>query len=167
MDEVVIRRNPMFDRQDQVAWLPPLLFRLCLGVVFATHGWAKLGSLPETATYLHALGIGNSLFFAEVLGWSEFIGGTLLIVGLFTRLASIPLAVTMIVALLTAKAPEAAQFLHLLMMGEFLFLLALIDLMVTGAGRVSLDYLIWRGTADEDPIDRGTRVRIHHPAHGA
>jgi putative oxidoreductase len=45
-------------------------------------------------------------FHSVLVSWTELVGGALLLVGLFSRLAAAPLAVSMVVALITAKASE-------------------------------------------------------------
>jgi putative oxidoreductase len=71
---------------------------------------------------------------------SEFFGGIMLAVGLFTRFASIPLAITMAVAAFGAH--------HGQITGEgehaFLFLLIFVAFFFIGSGKWSIDYLLKR-----------------------
>jgi len=95
--------------------LPYLLFRLILAPVMIIAGYNKLAISGEADGFLNSLlaspdivqWFGNSewglgLPFPDLLaflaGWSEFLGGWFLLFGLFTRLVSIPLMFTMVVA---------------------------------------------------------------------
>ncbi|TMP88417.1 quinol oxidase [Pseudoalteromonas ruthenica] len=98
--------------------LPSLCMRLILAPVMIIAGFNKLNLANSDLAWSQRLladanviaWFGNSdwglgLPFAEVLaflaGWTEFLGGWLILVGLFTRLVSIPLMFTMIVAATT------------------------------------------------------------------
>ncbi|RZF80265.1 DoxX family protein [Pseudoalteromonas sp. CO325X] len=98
--------------------LPSLCMRLILAPVMIIAGFNKLNLANSDLAWSQRLladanviaWFGNSdwglgLPFAEVLaflaGWTEFLGGWLILVGLFTRLVSIPLMFTMVVAATT------------------------------------------------------------------
>src|SRR5882672_10449969 len=87
----------------RLAWLPPALARLALGVVFVQTGWGKLHSLDQVTAFFQSLGIPGAAVQAPFVAGVEFVGGLLLIAGLATRLAAVPLAGTMVVAILTAQ----------------------------------------------------------------
>ncbi|BDY04791.1 DoxX family protein [Ferrimonas sp. YFM] len=82
--------------------LAPLALRLYLAPVFIQAGYNKLSHFEDTAAWFGNPDWGLGLPFPEVMAalaaGTEFFGGILLIVGLFTRLISIPLMVTMLVA---------------------------------------------------------------------
>jgi putative oxidoreductase len=73
----------------------------------------------------------------------ELIGGSLIIVGLFTRFAALPLMATMVVAILTAKRPEIDGIRTLLAFDESVYFAGFLWLAVAGAGKASLDWLIF------------------------
>ena len=87
---------------------PPatLLIRLMAGGVFLWEGVMKF-------VFPHTLGVGRFLklgipapeFMAPFVGVMEIVGGTLLVVGLFTRLAALPLLIDMVVAIASTKIP--------------------------------------------------------------
>jgi uncharacterized membrane protein YphA (DoxX/SURF4 family) len=98
--------------------LPALLFRLILAPVMIIAGYNKLAISGDTNGFFNQFlasddvvqWFGNSdwglgLPFPDLLaflaGWSEFLGGWFLLIGLFTRLVSIPLMFTMVVAATT------------------------------------------------------------------
>jgi putative oxidoreductase len=95
--------------------LAPLIIRLIVGPVMIVAGFNKLGLSSPDATFLQSLladpsvvsWFGNSerglgLPFPDLMaflaGWSEFLGGWFIVLGLLTRFAAIPLMFTMIVA---------------------------------------------------------------------
>src|SRR5947208_12978887 len=88
---------------DRLSFLGPTLARLTLGLVFVGTGWGKLHSLDNVTAFFTELGIPAPGLNAAVASTAEFVCGALLLAGLFSRLASLPLIVTMIVAILTAK----------------------------------------------------------------
>lgn len=75
----------------------PLVLRLFAGIVFIFAGWGKLnGGVNGFSQMLSFLP--EPMFWAWLVTLVEFIGGILLILGLFVRWACIPLGITMIVA---------------------------------------------------------------------
>ena len=84
-----------------------LLMRGVLGTVFVFHGSQKLFGwfggygLQATAQWMESLGIPFGLVSAASAGSIEFFGGLLLFTGVATRLVSVPMAITMIVAAAT------------------------------------------------------------------
>lgn len=78
--------------------------RLMLGVVFTYHGAQKLFGLfgghgiEGFAGFLASLGMPLPTLNAYMAAGTEFLGGLLLIIGVGSRLASIPLTFTMLVA---------------------------------------------------------------------
>ena len=79
---------------------------------------------------------------------TELMGGALLLIGLLTRLATIPLIITMIVALLTALREKVTGLSELFSLSEALYIVLLVWLALEGAGRISIDELIRRRLSD-------------------
>lgn len=125
----------------KLSWLPPLLARIALGIIFAESGWGKLHNIDKVAEFFVELHIPAPVFQAHLVAYTELFGGILILIGLLTRIASIPLLITMVVAILTAKIEEITQASDLFAMSEFLYILLFIYLIIEGAGKVSLDYL--------------------------
>lgn len=88
----------------EVAQAPFLLvIRLYWGWAFATNGWGKLHRIDEIAKWFgDDLHIPAPLANAYAASLTELIGGSLLLLGLGGRVATIPLVVTMCVAYLTS-----------------------------------------------------------------
>jgi putative oxidoreductase len=128
---------------EKVQWVGPLLVRLSLGAVFITSGWGKLHNLGQVTGFFTELGIPFPGFNATLASSTELIGGVLILLGLFTRLAAIPLIFTMLVAIATAKRPEIDGVATLLGFIEFTYIAGFAWLLVSGAGRLSLDALLF------------------------
>ena len=93
----------LFHKLDKYRDIGLLILRVGLGVMFIWHGSAKLSRGPEYWTELgralNALGIYFApTFMGLIAALSEFLGGILLILGLFTRPACFFLVCTMAVA---------------------------------------------------------------------
>ncbi len=123
---------------------PTILIRLLVGVVFLSEGIQKF-LFPAT------LGVGRFLkigipapqFFAPFVGVVEIVCGTLLIIGLLTRLATIPLIIDISVAIITTKIPmlSTAGFWGLAheTRTDYCMLLGLVFLLLVGGGPFSID----------------------------
>lgn len=89
-------------RDNGSASLGLLLLRVMVGLVFVIHGGQKLFvfGLPRFASSLAQMGVPAPPAAAVVVTLVEFVGGALLIVGLFARPAAVLIAVDMLVAVL-------------------------------------------------------------------
>lgn len=134
-------RERLLERTKKVEWLGPALVRITLGVVFMTTGWGKLHSLDDVTKFFTELHIPAPHFQAGLVASTELFGGLLILVGLFTRLAALPLAFTMVVAILTAKRGDIDGLSTLLGFEEWSYLVMFLWLAVAGAGALSLDAL--------------------------
>jgi putative oxidoreductase len=139
---------------DRIAFLPPLLARITLGVLFASTGWGKVHNLEKVTGFFTELGIPMPGLNAVVVSFSELVCGALLVLGLASRLATIPLLVSMAVALLTAKRAEIHGLSDLFGTVEFTYLALLVYVAVSGPGSLSVDRLIARRLGLRDPEPR-------------
>lgn len=137
---------------DQLKPLGLLFLRVALGVIFIFHGYPKLfSSTQQTMGFFQHIGLPG--YFVFVAGVLEFFGGILLIIGLFTRLASFLLAGEMLIAMW--KAHEL--FAHPARVDNYQFPLACcagaFALATVGAGLISLDHILFRdrGRASRKP----------------
>ena len=126
----------------RLEWIPVLLARLAVGYEFAASGWGKLHRLDALAKEFASLGIPAPAANATLAASTEFIGGSLVLVGLGTRFAAAPLAFVMVVAIVTAKLGEVHDLLNFLYLSEPLFFVILVWLVFRGGGKASLDHLI-------------------------
>jgi putative oxidoreductase len=144
MNAIVDLGNKLLDFSRAFAWLPPLLARITVGWVFLQAGWGKIHNIDRVIGFFQSLGLPAPVFQAHLVAYTECIGGILLIVGLATRLASIPLAIIMIVALRTALAADASSFSALTGISEYLYIVLLVWLMIAGPGKIALDAVVAR-----------------------
>ena len=128
----------------RLSWFPPALTRLTLGVVFMGTGWGKLHSLDKVTEFFTQLHIPAPSFNAALVATSELVCGAFLLVGLFARLAAIPLIATMCVALATAKSGDIEGIRDLLGQQEFDYVVLLIWIVICGAGTLSADHALAR-----------------------
>ena len=129
---------------DKLAFLGPTLARLTVGLVFIGTGWGKLHSIPDVTSFFGDLGIPAPGFSARLTAGTELIGGLLVLLGLGTRLASLPLAFTMVIAIVTAKRASIDSITALVGFEEWSYLVFFIWIAVAGAGPLSLDALVTR-----------------------
>lgn len=118
--------------------------RIALGVIFLAHGSQKLfgwfgghGLTGTAAFFAVKLGLTPGMPWALLAGIGEFGGGLLLLVGLFTRLGALAIAIVMLVAIFkvhwgTFFMPAGAEF-------AFSLLCSALALLIAGGGKFSLD----------------------------
>jgi putative oxidoreductase len=131
------------------SWLPPLAARVTVGWVFLWSGWGKLNDIPTVIDNFVGWGIPFTHILAPFVSLVEFVGGLLLLLGLFTRLAAVPLIVVMIVAILTAKWDEVDSLETLLGFDEVAYLALFLWLAIAGPGPVSIDSVLQRSSSQE------------------
>ena len=129
---------------NRLQWLPPTVARLTLGWVFFQSGWGKLHNLPRVIDYFASLGIPAPQIQAPFSASMELVCGSLLLLGLATRLASLPLIAIMAVAIATAKMPDIHSLSDLFGTEEYLYIALLLWLGAFGGGPISLDRFVWR-----------------------
>src|SRR5271167_4743859 len=121
-----------------------LLIRVLVGWVFLSEGIQKFLFPAQLGVgRFEKIGIPSPHFMASFVGTVEIVCGALLLVGLLTRLAVIPLLGVILVAIATTKIPMLAKSGVWAMLHEartdFSMLLGLVFLLITGAGTLSLD----------------------------
>ena len=115
-----------------------LIVRLCTGVLIIPYGYDKLIHFAEKKdSFTNFMGIGSPLSLALVI-FAEFFCGMFIILGLFTRLAAIPLIIAMSVVVVKVN--------HLNIFGKnehaAFFLACFLAIFLCGPGKVSADGLI-------------------------
>jgi len=123
-------------------WLAPLLARITVGWVFVSTGWGKLHNLQKIIDYFTDLGIPYPQYQAPFASANEFVCGLLVLVGLATRIAAIPLIVVMFVAIRTAQWQNIDSLASLLGLTEWAYIAIFAWLALAGPGPISLDRLI-------------------------
>ena len=120
-----------------------LLLRLIVGIAFIIHGWGKIqspfGWMPPEA------GVPGVLQFLAAI--SEFGGGIALIIGLLTRLASLGLAFTMLIATLMHALVKGDPFVSMTGGSSFEPALGYLGMAILfiamGPGKFALDKMIF------------------------
>jgi putative oxidoreductase len=140
---LVDRVQAVLSRLEGAQWIPQLLTRLFVGYFFFETGWSKVHDLDAMAQRFAGWGIPFPAFNAALSGYTELIGGALILIGLFTRLAAIPLFINMVVAILTVKMKKVTGLDDFVELDEPLYALAFLWLFFSGPGWVSLDHLLW------------------------
>ena len=126
---------------------PVILIRLMVGSVFLSEGIQKfLFSGARGVGRFVDIGIPLPEITAPFVGSVEIVCGVLILLGLFTRLAAIPLITIMVVAISTTKIPilidKGFWAMAHAARTDFSMLLGSIFLLLTGAGKLSLDQKI-------------------------
>lgn len=124
------------DLSPRLGHLALLLFRLSAGALMLTHGFPKFQRLlsGEEIKFADPYGLGVEVSFVLVV-FAEFVCSILVMVGLATRLAVIPLIITMITAVIFAHANDPFGVKE----KPLLFIVIFGLLLVFGSGRYSVD----------------------------
>ena len=123
-----------------------ILIRLMVGAVFLSEGIQKfLFADTLGAGRFAKIGLPNPEFLGPFVGSFEIVCGFLILIGLLTRLVSIPLIIIMFVAIATTKSEVLAEKGFWEMMHgsrtDWAMLLGSIFLLIKGGGRWSIDSL--------------------------
>jgi len=123
-----------------------LIIRLYWGWQFFLTGKGKLTHLDKVAGFFANLHIPFPKFNAALTGSVECTCGLLLLLGLGSRIATVPLLVVLIVAYLTADFDKVQHIFSnpdgFLSATPFLFMLAVVIVLIFGPGTFSLDALV-------------------------
>ena len=125
-----------------------LVLRLGVGAMMAFgHGWGKLATFADKMdSFPDPLGVGSSTSLAMAVA-AEFFCSLALMAGFLTRLAAVPLIVTMTVAAVVIHGGDPWGKKEL----AVLYLLSYTVLLLCGPGRFSVDSMLLRGAARTAP----------------
>ena len=117
-----------------------LILRVGISLLMLTHGYAKLeGLLAGDHSFADPIGIGEELsLYLTIL--AEFVCSILVILGLVTRAALIPLIITMIVVFFIVHGPDPLDKKE----HALSFLIVYVTLFLTGPGKISVDSSLYR-----------------------
>jgi len=133
----------------------PIPLRLIVGLGFMQHGYAKLARGPDAfAGVLGALGVPAPHFMAWSTILTELLGGLAILLGAFVTLASVPMAVLLLVAIFTVHLPYGFSSIKLIAVTadgaqfgkpgyecDLLYLACLATLVMAGTGPLAIDNL--------------------------
>lgn len=116
-----------------------LWLRIMMGLTIAWIGYGKVfgGAVTQLTEGVRALGFPAPALFAWLAALSEFAGGLLIALGLGTRVAAVFVFITMSVAFFGAHAADPFH----VKLPAYLYGIIAVALVLTGAGRFSLDAL--------------------------
>ena len=119
-----------------------LILRIGFGcLIMFNHGWMKLSSFDQmNGKFMEFMGLSSSTSLTMAI-FAEFFCAFLLIMGLFSRLATIPLIITMIIALKVKNFQIFGANNNEL---ALLFLIGFISIFLLGSGKYSLDGMIYK-----------------------
>ena len=129
------------------------MIRIIVGLVFLSEGIQKFLYPAELGVgRFTKIGIPSPDIMAPFVGVCETVCGALIVIGLITRLAAIPMVVNMIVAILTTKIPILMNAGFWAMTHEtrtdFAMLLGAIFLLIVGAGSWSVDARLMKNLSE-------------------
>lgn len=122
--------------------LPLLFFRLILAYGFWGPATMKWNNIESVAEWFGSIGIPMPTLNAYMAASTEIAGVFLLTLGLATRIISIPLIITMLVAIVTVHLGNGFEASDNGFEIPLYYILMLFALFVNGAGKISLDNLI-------------------------
>jgi putative oxidoreductase len=155
----------------QVKQWAAIPLRLIVGYGFMAHGYAKIVKGPDHFfAILHALGVPAP----QLMGWAtigvELFGGLAILTGALVALASVPMAVTLLVAMFTVHLPYGFSSIKLQAVTnagpqfgqpgyelDLIYLACLAALVLGGSGPLAVDGLLFR---------RSRTVCTNEPARG-
>ncbi len=124
-----------------------ILIRFMVGAVFLSEGIQKfLFPAIRGAGRFEKIGLPSPEFLGTFVGAFEIVCGALILIGLLTRLASIPTLIIMLVAIITTKTDVLANEGFWAMMHgsrtDWAMLLGSLFLIIKGGGKFSVDWLL-------------------------
>ena len=115
-----------------------LVLRVAICAMMLTHGLHKLSQFSVMSQHFDPIGIGGPLSLSLVI-FAELFCSIAVLLGLFTRLAAIPLIIAMCVAV-HVHAGQAFAAMEL----ALLYLTFFTAILIMGPGRFSIDRLLWK-----------------------
>jgi putative oxidoreductase len=134
----------MFDNLKNNPDIASLLMRLAVGGMMLTHGYPKLMNLfgGGEIKFPNPIGVGAMPSLALTV-FAEFVCALMILIGFRTKLATIPLAVTMLVAIVAIHWADPFGDKEL----AAFYLLGCAAIFFLGSGKYSLDAVLGRNQA--------------------
>ncbi|NGX58727.1 MAG: putative oxidoreductase CatD [Chlamydiae bacterium] len=121
-----------------------LLIRVIWGLLFIQAGVGKFGDMGKVIEFFSSLDIPYPVLAAWLVAFTETIGGGLILLGLWSRLASIPLIIVLCTAYATddksALMNIFGNFQEFMKTEPFTYLFAVLVIFAFGPGCFSLDW---------------------------
>lgn len=130
------------DKLDKLQDIPLLFLRLILAYGFYMPAMMKWGNINGIIEWFDGMGIPMPTLNAYLAATTEMAAVILLPLGLATRILSIPLIITMVVAIVTVHLGNGFNAGDNGFEIPLYYILMLLVLLISGGGRISLDHLI-------------------------
>jgi putative oxidoreductase len=138
----IIIYQKMTCRLSDLEFLPLFFFRIILAIGFYTPAMMKWKNIGGIAEWFGSMGIPMPTLNAYLAASTEMAAVILLPLGLATRFISIPLMITMVVAIVTVHIGNGFNAGDNGYEIPLYYMLILLALLISGAGKFSLDHLI-------------------------
>ncbi len=126
------------------------LLRIVIGVVFMAHGAGKLMTgFGQVSQSFEGMGIPAPLPSAVVVSLVELLAGLSLAIGFYTRLSTLPLMVTMLVAMLLVHLKNGFFIYNNGYEYTLVLLTTLVVIALAGPGPWAVDRFIRKGKKDD------------------
>jgi putative oxidoreductase len=124
-----------------------LVVRLAWGWESYESGYGHLTHVKDTAAFFQSLGIPHPVLNVYISGYTEMIGGVLLMLGLGSRFISLPLIFNFIIAIVTASRDHVVKFFsedpsNIVDDTAFPFLVTALIVLAFGPGWFSVDGIL-------------------------
>lgn len=129
------------EKLDIIRDIPLILIRVVLAYGFWFPGMKKFENFESIVSWFSSLGIPFPTINAFLATATELVGAILLLLGLFTRLISIPLIIVMIVAIITVHLVNGFDASNNGYEIPLYYIIMLLTLVGFGSGKLSLDYI--------------------------
>ena len=130
-----------------------LILRVCLGLTMAAHGYNKFfggGRIPGTAGWFDSIGMKPGMLHARIAASTEILAGLGLAVGLLTPVPAAGFVALMLVAAWTVHRNNGFFIVKEGWEYNLVLAVAAVAVATIGAGRFSLDHLLFSGTSVYD-----------------
>jgi putative oxidoreductase len=135
-----------------------LLVRLYWGWQFMQTGWGKVNNINKVTDFFTTLGIPAPALNAHFIAGLELAGGTLLVLGLGSRIIGLMLSVNMLVAYITADREALFSVISdpdkFYAASPYTFLIASLIVLIFGAGKLSID--AWIASRSKATVGQAT-----------
>jgi len=129
--------SSLFEKSERNTSIALLLLRLTFGgLMLFSHGWGKMMKFfgEDPIRFANPLGIGEVPTLVLAV-FAEVICALLIVIGLYTRMATIPLIITMLVAVFIIHISDPFNKMEF----AILYLVPYIALLLAGPGKFSVD----------------------------
>lgn len=117
-----------------------LILRVAFGLMMIPHGYGKMMAFAEySSQFLSFMGLGSEISLSLAI-FAEFFCSILLILGFATRLAILPLMITMLVAFFMVHAADPYANKE----PSLIYMVVFVTIFILNAGKFSLDAMLFK-----------------------